>query len=76
MNNLIYSKKKTWFEEELNNIPENAIAFIGDTKEIYAQGQYFGGGYTKEEIDAQLGDINAALDYIINGPKQEKGNDI
>lgn len=43
MENLIYSKKKAWFEEELSNVPENAIAFIGDTKEIYAQGEYFGG---------------------------------
>lgn len=42
MENLIYSKKKAWFEEELSNVPENAIAFIGDTKQIYAQGQYFG----------------------------------
>lgn len=48
MENLIYSKKKAWFEEELGNIPDTAIAFIGDTKQIYAQGQYFGGGVHAE----------------------------
>lgn len=42
LENLIYSKKKAWFEEELSNVPDTAIAFIGDTKQIYAQGQYFG----------------------------------
>ena len=53
LENLIYSQKKSLLTKELEagNVPENAIAFIGDTKEVYAQGQYFGGGYTKEEID-------------------------
>ena len=53
LENLIYTNKKSLLTKELEagNVPENAIAFIGDTKEIYAQGQYFGGGYTKEEID-------------------------
>lgn len=53
LENLIYSQKKSLLTKELEagNVPENAIAFIGDTKEIYAQGQYFGGSYTKEEID-------------------------
>lgn len=69
LENLIYSQKKSLLTKELEagNVPENAIAFIGDTKQIYAKGQYFAGGYTKEEIDAQLGDINTILESIING---------
>ena len=56
LENLIYTNKKSLLTKELEagNVPENAIAFIGDTKEIYAQGQYFGGGYTKEEIDNMI----------------------
>lgn len=45
LENLIYSQKKSLLTKELEagNVPENAIAFIGDTRQIYAQGQYFGG---------------------------------
>lgn len=48
LENLIYTNKKSLLTKELEagNVPENAIAFIGDTKEIYAQGQYFAGSYT------------------------------
>lgn len=50
LENLIYSNKKSLLTKQLEagNVPENAIAFIGDTKEIYTQGQYFGGGVHAE----------------------------
>lgn len=40
----IYTKKKKAFIKELeaNNVPEDAIAFIEDTKEIWNRGVYYG----------------------------------
>lgn len=46
LNNFIYAKKKSLFEEKLNNgeVLNEAIVFIEDTKEIWNRGTYFGGG--------------------------------
>lgn len=34
LNNFIYAKSKAAFEERINEVPEEAIVFIEDTKEI------------------------------------------
>lgn len=46
LNNFIYSEKKSLFEDKLsvNEVPEGAIAFLEDTKEIWTHDHYFGGG--------------------------------
>ena len=63
LENFIYAKQKSLFEEALNNgeVLDEAIVFIEDTKEIWNHGTYFDGskvdlsGYhTKEEIVAEL----------------------
>lgn len=45
LENFIFSESKELFTAELEagNVPEDAIAFIADTKEIYTHGTYFGG---------------------------------
>lgn len=45
LNNFIYSKTKELFEEKLasNEVLDEAIVFIEDTKEIWNHGTYFGG---------------------------------
>lgn len=43
LENFIYAKEKSLFEEKLNNgeVLDEAIAFIEDTKEIWTHGSYF-----------------------------------
>jgi hypothetical protein len=45
LENFIYAKEKSLFEEVLNNgeVLDEAIVFIEDTKEIWNHGTYFGG---------------------------------
>lgn len=45
LNNFIYAQKKSLFTKELEagNVPDEAIAFIEDTKEIWNRGIYFAG---------------------------------
>lgn len=55
LNNFIYSKRKDLFEQALNNneVPEEAVAFIEDTKEIYNRNTYFSGDlskYVKQDV--------------------------
>lgn len=69
LENLIYSQKKSLLTKELEagNVPENAIAFIGDTDQIYTQGRYFGG--------AKWSIINKTVTFIIQNVEYqaEKG---
>lgn len=46
LNNFICAETKSGFQQELinNNVPDNSIAFIKDSKEIYNHGVYYGGG--------------------------------
>lgn len=41
LNNFIYAQSKAMFEEQLAEVPIEAIVFIEDTKEIWTHGQYF-----------------------------------
>ena len=41
LNNFIYAQSKAMFEERLHEIPNDAIVFIEDTKEIWTHGHYF-----------------------------------
>lgn len=43
LNNFIYAKSKAMFEERIAEVPNEAIVFIEDTKEIWNHGQYFAG---------------------------------
>ena len=53
LNNFIYAKLKSLFEEKLaaNEVPQEAIVFIEDTKEIWNHGTYFPSGKSVEEIE-------------------------
>lgn len=44
LTNFVYAKSKAMFEERLNmpnEVPDEAIVFIEDTKEIWTHGAYF-----------------------------------
>jgi hypothetical protein len=41
LNNFIYAQSKAMFEERLAEVPNEAIVFIEDTKEIWTHGTYF-----------------------------------
>lgn len=41
LNNFIYAQSKAMFEEQLAEVPNEAIVFIEDTKEIWTHGTYF-----------------------------------
>lgn len=41
LNNFIYAKSKAMFEERIAEVPNDAIVFIEDTKEIWTHGTYF-----------------------------------
>ena len=41
LNNFIYAQSKAMFEERLHKVPNDAIVFIEDTKEIWTHGHYF-----------------------------------
>ena len=43
LNNFIYAKSKAMFEERIAEVPNEAIVFIEDTKEIWNHGHYFAG---------------------------------
>lgn len=43
LNNFIYAQSKAMFEERIAEVPNEAIVFIEDTKEIWNHGQYFAG---------------------------------
>lgn len=57
LNNFIYAKQKSLFEEALNNgeVLDEAIVFIEDTREIWNHGTYFatpsGSSISAEEIE-------------------------
>lgn len=53
LNNFIYAKLKSLFEEKLaaNEVSQEAIVFIEDTKEIWNHGTYFPSGKSIEEIE-------------------------
>ena len=61
LNNFIYAKEKEFFIEELEagNVPDEAIAFIEDTKEIWNRGIYFAG----DSFD--VNDIEESVQNII-----------
>mgnify|MGYP006969168079 CR=1 FL=1 len=41
LTNFIYAQSKAMFEERLAEVPNDAIVFIEDTKEIWTHGTYF-----------------------------------
>ena len=81
LNNFIYSKLKSLFEEKLTagEVPQEAIVFIEDTKEIWNHGTYFPSGRSVEEIEnivassETVQDImeQIAVDVINNSGKQD-----
>lgn len=71
----IYSELKDLFLQELNsgNVPEDAVAYIEDTKEIWTHGTYFEfqnrsliQSICSEMIQDEMGNINTILESIIN----------
>ena len=81
LENFIYAKQKSLFEEKLNNgeVLDEAIVFIEDTKEIWNHGTYFATGRSVEEIEnivASSETVQAvieqiAVDVINNSGKQD-----
>jgi hypothetical protein len=73
LNNFIYAKLKSLFEEKLaaNEVPQEAIVFIEDTKEIWNHGTYFatpsGSSISAEDIEnivASSETIQAVMEQI------------
>lgn len=62
LNNFIYAKQKSLFEEALNNgeVLDEAIVFIEDTREIWNHGTYFNGS----KVD--LSDIEKSVQDILD----------
>lgn len=62
LENFIYAKEKSLFEEALNNgeVLDEAIVFIEDTKEIWNHGTYFDGS----AVD--LSNIEASIQNILD----------
>lgn len=57
LENFIYAKQKSLFEEALNNgeVLDEAIVFIEDTKEIWNHGTYFDGStFDSTDIEASI----------------------
>lgn len=54
LNNFIYAQSKAMFEERLHEVPNDAIVFIEDTKEIWNHGHYFAGEHIDPEIISNL----------------------
>lgn len=69
LNNFIYAKQKSLFEEALNNgeVSDESIVFIEDTKEIWNHGTYFDGNtYLQEEqYKGTVATVNAEGDLEI-----------
>lgn len=88
LNNFIYAQSKAMFEERLHEVPNDAIVFIEDTKEIWNHGHYFAGEgvdpaafsnleSTVAENNAQLSTIDSDISDLQNN-KVDKifiGND-
>lgn len=76
LNNFIFAKQKSLFEEKLNNgeVLDEAIVFIEDTKEIWNHGTYFG-GLIVYDLSSII--LNEDGDLILNGNiTQEQYNEI
>ena len=71
LENFIYAKQKSLFEEALNNgeVLDEAIAFIEDTKEIWNHGTYFDGS----KVD--LSNIETSIQNILD-TKQDTISDL
>lgn len=67
LNKFINSQKKEYFEKALSDgeVPDGAIAFIEDTKEIWCNGIYYNCSYVPKS-DSGLEDIDARLSYCGN----------
>lgn len=69
----VYSPTQEIFESNLANeiVDKNAIAYIDDPREIWAQGTYFPCPYSKEELDqlfqANEDAFNEAIEALIGG---------
>ena len=67
LENFIYAKRKSLFEEALNNgeVLDEAIVFIEDTKEIWNHGTYFDGStFDSSNIEQSIQNIsNTIADY-------------
>lgn len=64
---LIDAATKAGFQEQLEagNIPDYAIVFISDSKEIYTKGKYYPCPYTKEELDNKFSECNSNIQDTI-----------
>lgn len=65
---LIDAATKAGFQEQLEagNIPDYAIVFISDSKEIYTKGKYYPCPYTKEELDNKFSECNSNIQDTID----------
>ena len=63
LENFIYAKQKSLFEEASNNgeVLDEAIVFIEDTKEIWNHGTYFGGSSAYKEMNHGTNDTTFTL---------------
>lgn len=76
LNNFIYAKQKSLFEEKLANqeVPTRAIVFIEDTKEIWNHGTYFNCSIVAEDSTDELEDVNTTnyVEYVAQHLTEEQ----
>ena len=70
LTNFIYAKSKAMFEERLNSaqVPNDAIVFIEDTKEIWTHGTYFDCSTLDPDvipnIQTEIDELRVAIDDV------------
>ena len=76
LNNFIYAKTKSLFENKLNagEVLDEAIVFIEDTKEIWNHGSYFNCSITMEDVTDVLDDVEASnyLKYSVQALTEDQ----
>lgn len=81
LENFIYAKQKSLFEEALNNgeVLDEAIVFIEDTKEIWNHGTYFdGNAINLKTINGKsiLGEGDLITDIVVNSVEELNSLDV
>lgn len=59
----IYAKNKSDFENKINQISQDSVVFIEDTKQIWTHGQYY--AWSEKELQQLFGDKITNLENII-----------
>lgn len=70
LNNFIYAKSKAMFEERIAEVPNEAIVFIEDTREIWNHGHYFAGQSIDPSVVNNLQTEVLQIKELLNSPAE------